>query len=859
MGIRLPGRKRIYPIPYIDARSSDDLVALMSFVNPAVLAGLALIAVPVLLHMLMKARPKKVIFPALQLIQASRKTSSRRLRLRHLLLLLMRMAVLALFIIAVARPSLPPASYAPNLIESATILILSGIAVGGYWLLNRRLQSRRLPAHELRYKQTVLKTLTTVACLVLLLLAVGWPYQQRIAAEIAEPLPEVAESLPVAAVFVFDTSTSMAYRMENETRLEVARRIAIEHLSRLPRQSRVAVISTTEESDAPLVSDLSAAQARIENLQISDSVIPLDQCILSAAELLKDAREGNGSEDAPAAESRFLHEAYVFTDMARSAWPGRPSDRLRERLEEYEWLQTYLIDTGVVDSENLGVARIRLSNQQPPMTAELIVTAELVGRQSGPLGSVELMLPDETGELVKRDQKLLPATDGNASPSDRFEVQFFVRNLEAGLNQAEVRLTGGDPLPADDRAYFTIQVGKPVRILVIADRKSEATLWSNALAPEELAKLERAPYQVVYQKPATAVGTRLRNYDMVCMLNVGRPSEALWTAVYDFVKDGGGLFVTYGTPELDIRSYLNPTARKLLPAEPLGAIKFREPEYLDIANTSIHPLFGVYDELGGVGELTAAAINRCWSVEPIEGSRVICSYTNLNGNPALIERSVGDGRSMVLTTALKAGDWSELVRARWSYVAFADQIAQYLTARSENQLNFIAGMPVAVRVESADRDRSYRLRTPGFDQTRGELGAHESSIRIDDCFKAGQYQLLVGKGDDVDLVGFSANRPDDESDLTRIDETQLDEFLGEEHYSISADLGELDRTVRQARLGQEVYPWIVTLLVLLFCTEHLVANRFYDEPQGRNDEEEQQADSETGSKQATTPLTASST
>jgi len=63
----------------------------MSLINPAILWGFALVSIPVILHFLLRARPKKYLFPALRLIQARRTHNIRRLRLRHIWLLLLRM------------------------------------------------------------------------------------------------------------------------------------------------------------------------------------------------------------------------------------------------------------------------------------------------------------------------------------------------------------------------------------------------------------------------------------------------------------------------------------------------------------------------------------------------------------------------------------------------------------------------------------------------------------------------------------------------------------------------------------------------------------------------------------------------
>src|SRR5690349_15330899 len=68
--------------------------------------GLALAAIPVILHLFMKQKPRHVIFPALRLIRERQKRSRKRLRIKNWLLLLARMALVALMALALARPRL---------------------------------------------------------------------------------------------------------------------------------------------------------------------------------------------------------------------------------------------------------------------------------------------------------------------------------------------------------------------------------------------------------------------------------------------------------------------------------------------------------------------------------------------------------------------------------------------------------------------------------------------------------------------------------------------------------------------------------------------------------------------------------
>ena len=72
----------------------------MTFVNFTLLAGTVLIAVPIVLHLIMRRKPTLLEFPALRFIQQRADMNRRRLRLRHLLLLLLRAGVIALLVVA---------------------------------------------------------------------------------------------------------------------------------------------------------------------------------------------------------------------------------------------------------------------------------------------------------------------------------------------------------------------------------------------------------------------------------------------------------------------------------------------------------------------------------------------------------------------------------------------------------------------------------------------------------------------------------------------------------------------------------------------------------------------------------------
>ena len=78
---------------------------MIPFVHPLfVLAGAGLTVLPIVLHLLMRQRPRRFEFPALRFVERRHDANRRRLRLRHVLLLALRVAIILLLAFALARP-----------------------------------------------------------------------------------------------------------------------------------------------------------------------------------------------------------------------------------------------------------------------------------------------------------------------------------------------------------------------------------------------------------------------------------------------------------------------------------------------------------------------------------------------------------------------------------------------------------------------------------------------------------------------------------------------------------------------------------------------------------------------------------
>lgn len=124
----------------------------MGALAPAFLAGLAAIAIPVLIHLIHRERKETVAFPSLMFLRKIPYRSVRRQKLRHLLLLAMRALALAILAFAFARPFLKREVASAAGTDGREVVILLdrsySMAYGTRW--DRALAAARTVAGEIR-------------------------------------------------------------------------------------------------------------------------------------------------------------------------------------------------------------------------------------------------------------------------------------------------------------------------------------------------------------------------------------------------------------------------------------------------------------------------------------------------------------------------------------------------------------------------------------------------------------------------------------------------------------------------------------------------------------------------------------
>jgi len=126
----------------------------MEFLQPLALFGLIGATAPALLHLLQRRQPPTLPFPAVRYLVEAERRDSRRLRLRNLLLLVLRTALIAALALAAARPVVP-ASFGSVHAPSAVAVVLDNSVSSGVIVKGRaRFEALRVVARAIGARAT---------------------------------------------------------------------------------------------------------------------------------------------------------------------------------------------------------------------------------------------------------------------------------------------------------------------------------------------------------------------------------------------------------------------------------------------------------------------------------------------------------------------------------------------------------------------------------------------------------------------------------------------------------------------------------------------------------------------------------
>ncbi len=458
----------------------------------------------------------------------------------------------------------------------------------------------------------------------------------------------------VAAVLLIDDSASTAAG-RGETLLEGMKRLALAYVDTLEKGDEISVLRLSEldggESD-PLF-DHEAARALIRN--VAPTGLTSDIPALLEAGLVQLTRHLN-----PEAELVLVTDGGVegWHPDARARWADLVARMAPEEEEAgRQGLRLVcLMPEREAAFENISVPDLRLDRSVVPVDQPLGVR----------------VVVNHTGTHVPRGMRIRLLVDERAvaeralalAPGARQDIVFHHTFREPGSHAIEAQILGAhDALKRDDRRALAVEAQHDIPVLLVEQRPVQGLGGALGFLRLALQPEERGPGLFQMQRVGAGALSRtdLSAFRVVVFGDLSALDAASVAAVERFVAAGGGLLIGLGEgadPELVNRFWAR-QGDGFLPC-PLAAVEAPGAPLHPSTYRAGHPAFIAFS--GDAAEAwKAARIERYFGLDtrPVAPDELQVLMGLSNGAPLVVERARGQGRVILVTTALDVS-WSDL-------------------------------------------------------------------------------------------------------------------------------------------------------------------------------------------------------
>ncbi|MFO0864248.1 MAG: BatA domain-containing protein [Gemmataceae bacterium] len=846
----------------------------MSFVFPAILGGLVLAGIPVLLHLILRQKPKTIPFPAFRFLVQKHRTNQRKLQLRHLLLLLMRIGLLVLLTLALARPrffheglglgsekpaaalmlfdTTPSMEWASSegmtrldeakkrAIELVDALpagskfciadVGDGAAIRGEWLQGTNLAKQRIRDLKIRPGGASMST--------------ALPQTLRIFAEAARSTEdERLRQMPRILVMFSDRTRGSWQASQDKQVLEAADLVppSFEGLTQargeLPAliddlkqvRTKLPPPAGVDYPDASLIETLAQLRDRIPSLRPNEFPPPDD-----VTTLVNQARRS----------LRDMSAAIKSTSDEGKETRAELQRRLGTMGQAIAGFQTLWIDVGIdppLDVALLGIDFPRGPDGRPrelygaDETFVLRVEAQALGQD------VSTTIECSFGSTTYRQPFVGKAGERGSIP---FEIDLGKLKLPPGKHAIEAKLATADGWQGNNRRFATFEVRQPRRVLILADApaKAEDLAWA----------LQANQYDAETKLLADLPKLELTKYFAVYLFEPTAPSPEAWGRLEDYAKRGGGVGIVPPGDEIKLDAWKTPAALKVLPGTLTEIVAHKvEPKRVEVdvgatwnfddPRLRTLPLLKPFKQWKEDASLSWNTIDfikfprgalKYWNVTPREKDDIVLTYADAKQRPAILERKVDAGKVVLFTTPLDLREprWNNYLESLNSfYVVIVGITTRYLAGDVETfPANFeFPGEEPRLRLGPTVQQPALTIRGPGVLETV-QVPEKQPSLTVKTRLGPGNYEVFGSDQKGQPLTRFSVNLTQAEADVSRVPSDEIEAVFGPGSIVVGERQTDLKRLL-EGRWHEpvELFPVFMLAILFLLAIENLLSNKFY--------------------------------
>lgn len=791
------------------------------------LVGLAAVAIPIIIHLLNRSRPRSIEWGAMQFLVSSIAARSRRIKVEDAVLLCLRCLVAAFIVLAMARPFLPGGAAVPwiFILPGVVIAVLCAGISAVVWS-NRRLRRRLL-----------------WAAAVLLVVAVPASVLER---RIQARRWMTAGSGDIAVVL--DASMSMTATVDGRS-----------NFSRAVEEAR-ALVGAMRPGDAcavvlggpvprPLVRRPTSDRRELERVLESPECRPAGG-VMAAIEALNMAA-GLLAEGSGAAKT-----IVVFTDGHAAGWDLAEESRWQFLASGFKSLPSaprvvYRRFPQPESFRNAAISDIRLSRGVvgSDRAVKIDVTVLNAGRTTIQPAAVDLLVDGKREGRVSLGRDMTPLSSETLHFNHRFETP--------GYHVVTAVVTAEDDIAADNSMDRAVNVLDRLPVLLVEGSTAErtffrqtASLVRSALMPRDdpVGNAVPAPGDpslvnpTIVKAPDIAAIANLSRYSVVILADVPRLPAAVADRLGDFVKAGGGLLIAAGgRAEPDFYNAWQTTAgENVAPAVLKERVYPGDPRRFELESFT-HPALRLVAQ-PDQSDARFCLVSAYWKMEAGEPSAQVGAGGLLDSkDPWLVERRLGRGRVLMTPMAFDRRD-SNLPSLK-AFVPLVHEMVYYLALTSMAETGIKPGSEwvFSGSIPSGSTQAgsgSVTVVLPSGEIRPAVMAQQQNSgfvVRFRDTGETGLYRarlpaaLAAAAGIAPEALFTVDNQPV-ESTLDMLGDADIESIRGHVDLHVIESLDELLMSLQGKVPGQELWKIFVlcallTLVAEIALTRWIVAQR----------------------------------
>lgn len=622
------------------------------------------------------------------------------------------------------------------------------------------------------------------------------------------------KNIPTSNVIIIDDSLSMQYSDRQDPFFSSAKTAAKQIVDTFKKDDEAAVIVCS--SSKPLVlpeleDDKKHLFDTIDQFHPGFTATHIMSALDTAVEILASAKTS-------------IRRIFLLTDMTRNGWDPHWFKGGHEKLQRHV-TRFHILDVSEGKIlKNIAITHAELQLNLMERNAEIRIKATISNFSPVPVKD----LPAHIYIHGKKSAQGFFNIETNAS-----ETKEFFITAEKGKDIYGWVEIPGDNLLADNKRYFTINASQPIEALLIDGDPKTNIYESETFYLEKALNPGREHLSLI--KPSLCAIHEVNNmtfadFNIIFLCNVETLPPEKIQELEKFVQKGGTVIFTLGN-NVDA-DYYNTAFGALLPHR-LHTIRtfssnspLSEEQPLHLKTTEpIHPVMSILSE-SQISMLSLVKFYRIFYIDPtpLGSCKTILSFSN--DTPALIERQVGQGKSVLFAASIDR-DWTDFP-VKPFFLPVMQQLCRYVTGSIPEEISKEILVKDAWQYPCAFDTNVIEITDPEGTQTvvQPQFADNEKYFKYEETKMPGIYAVAVdGKLHPQFPAYFSVNVDPAESNLKKINKSEITALMGGTKLSITTSHTGEESSVLLGEAKKTLWGQLLFLTLCILFLESFISRK----------------------------------